>query len=137
MTTVTTEVFPWRDAYSVGMPQIDNQHKGLIRLINSLQSAMMEDTGKNVLSGILDDLVRYTESHFAFEETMMRQRMYSQVAAHCEEHKRLTSQVRELRDRYRGGKLAMSMEVMQFLKEWLANHIMSRDQAYAKELNSK
>ncbi|SPF36048.1 Hemerythrin-like metal-binding protein [Candidatus Sulfopaludibacter sp. SbA4] len=130
-------IFPWRDAYSVGMPEIDNQHKGLIRLINELQSAMMEGNGKNVLAGIMDDLVRYTESHFAFEEAMMRKRGYSQLAAHSAEHKRLTGQVCELRDKFRGGKVTISMEVMKFLKDWLADHILNRDQAYAKELNGR
>jgi hemerythrin-like metal-binding protein len=135
--TEKTVIFPWRDAYSVGMPQIDDQHKGLIRLINNLQSAMMEGNGKNVLSGIMDDLVRYTESHFASEEAMLRLRGYSQLAAHSAEHKKLTAQVCELRDKFRAGKVTISMEVMVFLKNWLADHILSRDMAYAKELKSK
>src|ERR1700751_5895588 len=100
MVTEKTEIFPWRDAYGVGMPIIDNQHKGLIRLINELQSAMMEGRGKDAVAGILDELVHYTESHFSCEEAMMRQRGYSQVAAHCEEHKKLTAQVRDLRDKF-------------------------------------
>lgn len=137
MTTEKNVIFPWRDAYSVGIPEIDDQHKGLVRLINKLQEAMMEGHGKSVLSGILDDLIRYTQSHFAFEEGMLRKRGYSQLAAHCAEHKRLTGEVVGLRDKFKNGKVTVSMEVMKFLKDWLANHIMSRDQAYAKELNAK
>jgi len=130
-------IFPWREAYSVGMPEIDEQHKGLIRLINNLQNAMMEGNGKSVVSGILDDLVRYTHSHFTFEEAVLRRGGYSQLAAHCEEHKRLTAQVIELRDKFKAGKVTISMEVMKFLKDWLAEHILSRDKAYAKELAGK
>ena len=137
MVTEKTEIFPWREAYSVGMPTIDNQHKGLIKLINQLQAAMMEGHGKDAVGRILDELIRYTESHFTFEEAMMRQRGYSQIAAHCEEHKRLRAQVRDLQGKFRAGKLAISMEVMKFLKDWLSDHIMSRDQGYAKELKTK
>ena len=58
MATATTAIFPWRAAYSVGNPQIDEQHKGLIRMINNLQDAMMEGKGKTALSAILNDLIR-------------------------------------------------------------------------------
>ena len=53
------------------------------------------------------------------------------------EHKKLTGQVCELRDKFRAGKVTISMEVMMFLKNWLSEHILSRDKAYAKELNAK
>ena len=131
----STAIFPWRQAYSVGILKIDNQHKGLVRLINSLQKAMMEGTGKQDLSSIIDHLVRYTEIHFTFEEAMLKQRGYSGLAEHKQEHEHLTRQVCELRDKFQSGKLVINMDVMRFLKNWLANHILVRDQAYAKELN--
>ena len=125
----------FRDTYSVGIPQIDNQHKGLIRLINDLQAAMMAGKGKQVLSSIINDLIRYTEGHFAFEEALLQQRGYSALAAHKQEHKELTRQVHELRDKFQSSELTISMDVMKFLKNWLASHILERDKAYAKELN--
>jgi hemerythrin-like metal-binding protein len=135
MATATNTIFPWRDTYSVGIPQIDSQHKGLIRLINDLQTAMMEGKGKQALSSIINDLIRYTESHFAFEEALLQQRRYSALAAHKQEHKELTRQVHELRDKFQSSELTISMDVMKFLKNWLASHILERDKAYAKELN--
>jgi len=135
-TPPTNLIFPWSNAYSVGISQIDTQHKGLIRLINDLHSAMAAGKGKHALGAILDELVRYTESHFAFEESVLRQRQYSNLAAHHTEHRKLTGQVIELRERFRASKLTMSVEVMQFLKNWLADHIMVHDQAYARELKT-
>lgn len=134
MATATTVIFPWREAYSVGILQIDNQHKGLIRLINNLQDAMMGGNGKAALTTIIDDLVRYTESHFTYEETLLRKHGYSGLAAHQEQHRELTRQVYELRDQFKSGQLMITMDVMRFLKNWLSNHILDRDQAYAKEL---
>jgi len=136
MATVTTVIFPWRDAYSVGIAEIDAQHKGLIRLINDLHTAMGAGKGKQALGAILDELVRYTEIHFKYEETLLRQRQYSSLAMHHTVHQKLTSQVIELRDRFRSSQLALSVEVMQFLKSWLADHILVHDQAYARELKS-
>jgi hemerythrin-like metal-binding protein len=137
MTTTIAAIFPWKDAYSVRIPQVDTQHKGLIGLINDLHAAMLEGRGKEALSRILDDLVAYTEKHFAFEESIMRQRGYSALAEHRQRHQKLTSQVYELRDKFCAGKITVTIEVMQFLKSWLADHILSADMAYAREFEKK
>ena len=135
-TTTTNVIFPWSNAYSVGIPEIDTQHQGLIRLINELHASMASGQGKQVLEKILDDLVRYTEIHFTCEEDMMRRKGFSRLAAHHSVHEKLTAQVIELRNKYRASKLTLSIEVLQFLKEWLGNHIMIHDQAYARELKT-
>ena len=130
----TTALFPWKDAYSVRIPRVDTQHKGLIGLINDLHAAMLEGRGKEELSRILDELIDYTEQHFAFEESMFRQLGYSRLVEHQRLHKNLASQVYDLRDKLRAGKITVTIEVMQFLKSWLADHILSADMAYAREL---
>ena len=107
-TPPTALIFPWNDSYSVRIPQIDAQHKGLIRLINDLHSAMAAGKGKEALGTILDELVRYTESHFKYEEGMLRQRQYSGLAAHQSEHQKLTGQVIELRERFRSNRLTLT-----------------------------
>jgi len=136
-TTTTNVIFPWLDKYSVGIPQIDAQHQGLIRLINDLHAAMSAGHGKQSVGKILDELIRYTEQHFSYEENMLKVRTYSKLATHQAEHKKLTGQVLELREKFKAGALTLTMEVMQFLKNWLANHIMGHDQQYAAELKGK
>jgi hemerythrin len=130
----TTVLFPWKDAYSVGIPRIDTQHKGLVRLINDLHAAMLEGRAKQALSHIVDELVDYTIQHFAFEESMMRQLGYSALREHQQLHQKLTSQVYELRDKFRAGKITVTIETMHFLKSWLSGHILSADMAYSREL---
>ena len=127
-------LFPWTPGYSVGIPQIDTQHKVLIQLINDLHAAMSAGHGKDALGKILDELVRYTEVHFTSEEGMLRQKRYSKLTEHHVVHQDLTRQVVELRDKYRANALALTVDVMYFLQRWLADHIMVHDQAYAKEL---
>jgi hemerythrin len=131
-----TPIFPWRETYSVHIPQIDSQHQQLIGLINELHGAMLQGTGATAMGHILDNLVRYTQSHFAFEEALLQQRGYSALTAHRAEHEKLTAQVVDLQQRFRAGKVVMSVPVMQFLKDWLATHILNRDMQYAKELAS-
>jgi hemerythrin len=135
--TSTQVIFPWQEKYSVGIPQIDAQHQGLIRLINDLHSAMASGHGKDAIGKTLDELIRYTKSHFTYEETVLRQKNYSKYAMHLAEHKKLTAQVTELREKFLSNKLTLTMEVMQFLKNWLADHIMGHDHQYAAEFKTR
>jgi hemerythrin-like metal-binding protein len=134
MTTTANQIFPWREAYSVRIPQIDAQHQQLVGLINELHASMLQGNGNEALGRILSELVRYAESHFSYEETLLQQRGYASLPAHRAEHRLLTKQIQDLQAQFRSGKLLMTMQVMQFLKEWLANHILTRDMQYAREL---
>jgi hemerythrin len=134
MCTSVTQIFPWREDYSVHIPQIDGQHQQFVAIINELHAAMLQGAANAALGRILDELVRYAQSHFAYEEAMLQQRGYSSLTVHRAEHQKLTQQVADLQERFRAGKLTLSVHVMQFLKEWLANHILTRDMQYAKEL---
>jgi hemerythrin len=136
MCSTVNPIFPWREAYSVHIPQIDGQHQQLVRMINELHEAMRQGNGNAALARILGELVRYAQSHFAYEEAMLQQRGYRALAAHRAEHQKLTGQVAELQRKFLDGKLVMSVQVMQFLKEWLANHILTRDLEYAKEISA-
>ncbi|HUP02708.1 MAG TPA: bacteriohemerythrin [Bryobacteraceae bacterium] len=133
----TNVLFPWKDAYSVGIPRIDTQHKGLIALINELHAAMTEGRARTAMAPVMDELADYTARHFAYEESLLRQNGYSALAEHQELHRKLTAQALELRDKLRAGKLTVTIETMQFLKNWLANHILSADIAYSRELHGK
>lgn len=137
MTTAPTVIFPWKDEYSVKFPDIDMQHKQLIKLINDLHEAMLGGRGKEALTKIIDELIRYTKTHFAYEEGMLQRRSYAGLAAHREEHRKLTQQVIDIQERFHKGSIAITMDVMSFLKNWLANHIMSSDQRYSRELAPK
>ena len=130
----STVLFPWRAEYSVGFAEIDSQHKMLVKLINNLQEAMYEGRGKDALADILDDLVHYTETHFAFEERLMEKGGFSKLVEHQAEHRKLAAQVYELREQLRAQKMVVTTAVMRFLKDWLTDHIMRHDQVYAREL---
>ena len=82
--TAPAPIFPWKDAYSVRIPEIDAQHKILIRLINELHAAMLCGQAAGAMAGIMDELVRYTDIHFRHEEALLERRRYSGLAAHSQ-----------------------------------------------------
>ncbi len=58
-------IMSWTDAYSVGVAEIDKQHKKLIDLINALHDAMSKGQAKAVIGKVLGELISYCASHFA------------------------------------------------------------------------
>jgi len=131
------EIMPWKDEYAVGIKQIDEQHKRLVRLLNELNQAMADGKGREVMTGILSQLVDYTKGHFATEERLMQGYLYPGYAAHKLEHDQLTKTVLKFQQDVNSGKAVMSIEVLDFLKNWLRNHILGTDKRYAPFLNSK
>ena len=136
MTQTIADVFTWQPKYSVGIPEIDAQHKKLVALLNELFKAMRVGAGTHVMGKLFESLVQYTNQHFTFEENYMRKAGYAGLAEHIEEHRKLTQQVHELELKFRAGRVAISMQVMTFLKEWLQAHILGSDAKYAIALRN-
>jgi hemerythrin len=134
---MATVLFPWSDKYSLGIPSIDQQHKKLVGMLNELFDAMKEARGNDVLGKTLNGLIDYTKTHFAYEERLMQQHAYQDFVAHKERHDELTKQVLETADQFAAGRVGLSTQTAQFLKEWLASHIMGTDKEYAPLLKSK
>jgi hemerythrin len=129
--------FTWEEKYSVGVKAIDEQHKKLIDLINTLYEAMRSGKGKEVLTKTIDSLIDYTKYHFDAEEKLMNSHGYPDVLPHKQEHKKLTDQVIQIQEKYRQGNAAVSVELSSFLKDWLSSHILGTDKKYTKFFNDK
>jgi hemerythrin len=127
----------WSNDLSVNIKEIDAQHKKLIELINTLHEAMRIGQGKTALEKILADLITYTKTHFAYEEMLMTKHGFAAMAEHKKEHDQLTSKVADLQAQYQSGAIVMSVEVLQFLKQWLGVHIKGTDKKYSAYFNGK
>jgi hemerythrin len=128
----------WSEKLSVGIKQFDDEHKRLVGMLNDLFDAVNSGRGKDVLGSILDGLISYTRTHFANEERYMEQFKFPGLTTHKAEHEALTRQVLDVQAKYRAGQAAMlSMEVLNFLKNWLLKHIMGSDKSYGPFLNGK
>ncbi len=127
----------WGPMLQIGYGDIDAQHKRLVELVNQLDDAMRAGKGRDVVGGVLTELVNYTVFHFAFEEKLMDQFGISTSAAHKVEHKKLVADVGAFKTKFDSGSAAVTTELMSFLRNWLSNHILKTDKGLAKELISK
>lgn len=131
------KLMEWSDTLCVGIEEIDNQHKALVGLLNQLHTAIYEKHGSAACMEILDKLVEYTRVHFTVEESLMRILGYPEYEDHHEEHDKLITQVVELQQKLKSGKVNVSFELLHFLRGWLSHHILETDKAYVPYFLSK
>jgi hemerythrin len=123
--------FQWTDEYSVGIPEIDEQHKALFDLIDKIHTAILEHKGTSACVEVLDELVDYTRIHFALEQSLMHMGHYPDYKAHCALHRDLVTEVESMQSKIHSGSAAISFELLHFLRNWLTKHIMGEDKKYA------
>lgn len=129
--------FQWTESMSVGVSEFDAHHKKLIDLINTLFDAMSEGKGKTVIGEILEELLKYTDYHFGVEEAKMKEMAYPAYVGHHAEHQKFVEEVTKLYRKYQGGDIFLSVDTLNFLKEWLNKHILQTDMAYKTFFTNK
>jgi len=127
----------WNDSLSVNISEIDRQHQQLVGMINELYEAMTLGKGKEAVGSIINRLLSYAETHFRTEENYFERFSYPQAAEHKQEHADFTEKVADFRSGFVSGRLRLSIEVMNFLSDWLRKHIQGSDKNYSPFLNQK
>ncbi|MBT7185719.1 hemerythrin family protein [Candidatus Bathyarchaeota archaeon] len=127
----------WSDELSVQVAEIDQQHQKLVAMLNELHDAMREKKAKDALGRIIKGLVDYAGTHFATEEKYFDQYGYPGAATQRREHKEFVAKVSEFKQGFDEGRLMLSMDVMDFLENWLVTHIQGSDKKYGPFFNEK
>jgi len=128
-------VIEWSDEYSVGIASIDDQHKKLVALINQLNTAMAAGEAASKLAEIFRGLAEYTQVHFAYEESLFDQFGYPQSETHIKQHRWLIQRIQQFKEEFgQAPSGAIGLELMQFMTNWLTDHIQVSDRAYSDYL---
>jgi hemerythrin len=123
-------LFEWSDSFSIGLQEIDEQHKVLVGLLNELHQAIVQHHGSQAAREVLNRLAEYTGTHFTVEESLMRLLAYPEFRQHRELHEDLLRQVLELQKKLDSGQATITFELLHFLKMWLAKHIGEIDKRF-------
>lgn len=128
----------WTDDLSVGVKDIDDQHKELFSRVNNLLSAMSQGKGKDEVAKVLAFLRDYVVTHFGAEERIMRERNYPGIEAHRQEHASYTQKLSDVLKRFEtsGTTSLLAIESQRLLTDWWFYHIGRTDKALGAFLTS-
>ena len=116
--------------FEIGIAEIDTQHRRLFELLNEMKGWSGTDLEHEASLDILDSLTEYALVHFAVEESVMRMLHYPGTAAHITEHKRFADTLDVFRHRLLKEK--RSIDLVDFIKSWLVDHIDRVDRGYVE-----
>jgi hemerythrin len=124
----------WDDRYSVNIQLIDDQHKELINLTNSLYKGCLsgDETARSYFMETIRGTVDYVKYHFSAEEKMLENLKYPDFAQHKREHESFIKQILEDVERFQEGRKFVPNVFVRFLKDWILTHIAVQDKKYSK-----
>ena len=125
----------WQNAFSVGSQLIDNQHKGLVEMTNSLFRGCERHDEMLSFMSTIQKAVNYAKTHFATEEKFMQKTKYPEYALHKSQHESFVAEVLKQVKNFEEGNCS-PLDFALFLKNWLLNHIAVSDKKYAPYLTS-
>lgn len=117
----------WSTAYGVGVEIIDDQHQGLVDVLNAIHKGINDGWNKEQTTTALLKLVDDTLVHFATEESMMQVHHYPKDDAHENRHANLIQRMEQHIQQYNQDPDISKAEVFAFFERWLLEHILKDD----------
>ncbi len=128
----TDQLIIWDNSLSIGLEEIDNQHKRWVEIINKLYSAFQKGVALDNLYVIISELSEYTEYHFGFEEEYMKKTNYEETEAHKKTHTDFIEKLQKFKEEYKEGRVDVAYNLMSYLRPWVKFHILKVDKPYAE-----
>ena len=133
------DIFPWNKNFDTGIAIIDEQHKKLLELVNSLAKHFVNQSDVITLNNVFDELTAYTIYHFETEEAIWHQYFPDDELeiAHKATHQKFIDEIIRFRtEESKVGAEQVIENVLSFLTQWLAFHILDNDKRMAKTIQA-
>ncbi|MFA5131395.1 MAG: bacteriohemerythrin [Patescibacteria group bacterium] len=128
----------WTDEFSVGVAELDEQHKKLIAIINELFILYSEKKFEKIdVEPIFHALLDYCDQHLATEEYYFNLYNYPKKDQHIEMHNNYRTKIAELKVGYDQENSEKTLfAINEFLNEWWVWHINNVDKEYTAYFNA-
>lgn len=121
----------WDPKYALEIPKVDAQHMALVALINRLEGIQGQaKSSKRDLEEVLKHLVQYIQTHFADEEKILERFAYGDFDSHKKQHEKFVATVQGFQQRFQDGEDELAGPILDFLQQWLLDHIARSDRDY-------
>lgn len=126
-------LFEWNDKFELGIKEIDQQHKQLMELVNTIYDEFKGGATVPVLKSLLHALIEGSHYHFECEEQWMAETAYPAILEHKREHEKFKVRVAEIDKLFEQGR-DNSLDLMLFLNNWIRHHLLEVDAKFADHL---
>ena len=132
----------WTEDLSVGVEEIDSQHKELFRRIHNLVEAIKKGECKFVIDGVIQFLEEYAAHHFSEEEGLMVRNGYPEYLGHKAQHALYLKSLADLKElaaqpRAQGSSYELSVTTSQVVVDWIVAHIARVDKKLGEFLRER
>lgn len=129
----------WSDVYSIGIDEIDEQHRGFFAASHRLYEKIVDLSGKDAVAEAIAFMRTYADHHFATEEAFMRQHQYAGLAEHLKLHQAFMETLNGLEQdlNHFGPSERLADRALDITQDWLINHIADEDVLYAMDFKSR
>lgn len=122
----------WQDKFDIHVPEMNLEHKELIRLMNKLHDEVEKKSSKDLINKTFDELGAYVVRHFKDEEAYMESVQFPNLAGHKKVHEDLLEKLTVLAKDFKAGKEGIEKDLFKFLRMWLSAHICGLDMKYGE-----
>jgi hemerythrin len=123
----------WKDYYSVGIEEIDTQHRMFFAIINRLEEIAQPGAKREEVVRALTNLTSYANYHFAEEEKYFKIIRYKRASVHIAMHNRFKGTLNAFIERLEADDPSLPMGMAEFARNWLHSHLMKEDRDFAVE----
>ncbi len=120
----------WDDKFSAGISMIDEEHKKLIGILNKAILAKEHNDNPEEIKEILSEMIEYSDEHFSTEEAYMIKFNFQEYQSHRNEHLDFRDKTIASYNKLVRGDYQIANELLEYLKQWLVNHIQVTDRQY-------
>jgi hemerythrin len=129
-------IIEWNESLALNIPRIDEQHHRLVTMMGELETSVKEGTGGLYINYVLEELIRYITGHFEDEEQLMMRHNFPGLGSHRQEHDSYVTRLKDIKGSFRDGDV-LSRHTLDFLEEWIVNHIKGTDQIYGSFIRAE
>jgi len=124
----------WGPQLETAVPELDEQHKYLVEIINLMQSMIDHEVSRQDLEKVFNSLEQYARVHFAEEEEVLRKANYPDLERHIGHHRDFITRLEKIKAQEIKDPYVAFTSLLMFTREWFIYHLMREDMLYIHHL---
>lgn len=130
-------MFAMKDEYKLGIELIDKEHERLFEIGEEVYQLLIDKSiidKYDKIVEVIEKLRDYTREHFTHEEEIMERRGYKRLFTQKIQHNEFMLKFEEIDyEEIDHNQQEYMMELLNFIHDWLINHIIKQDLLIVQE----